>query len=74
MLLQVQEISLKKFLNNSSDSYIIFYELEPSRNISNTCLENRTSAVTSISSSGYHSLSHSNNSPLNGLFSSKYFQ
>lgn len=71
ILLQVYQTNFKNY-STSTDSYIIFYELEPLANLSITNLESKTSTVTS--NSAFQLLSASSKSPVNGYFSSMYFQ
>lgn len=69
ILLQVLPINFKNYLR-SNDSYIIFYELEPSGKTNSKPLE-ITSTVTSCSASEIFSTSIT--SPGNGFFSSNYY-
>lgn len=59
---QVYQTNFKNY-STSNDSYIIFYELEPSGNMNNTNIENKTSTVTSTSTC---------KPSVNGFFSSKF--
>ncbi|XP_025199944.1 ubiquitin carboxyl-terminal hydrolase 36 isoform X2 [Melanaphis sacchari] len=68
----VYQTNFKNY-STSNDSYIIFYELEPSGNVNNTNIESKTSTVTSTSTckpsvNGFFSnKSNGVTKPLNGI-------